>query len=351
MRVLKLNENKFFKKPIRVNKYINKEILKYSIGTNLYMNGFKNFYKKIKDGTFRNLSSISICFEDSTRFEDLKLCEENVRSMLYELRENLKEDEEIPLLFIRVRNLEQFKSFIVETEGECLKLITGFIFPKFNSKNGQAYFEVLQKLNKEKKEIFYGMPIIEDEKVLYKESRIEELVKIKEIIDRNEELILNVRVGGTDFSSKFGLRRTKENTIYNIGVVNDCLVDILNVFSRAEEGYVISAPVWEYFSKNIESEEMKGFIREIKMDKENGFIGKTIIHPFQINIVNALYAVTFEEYIDAIGILEAKEGVFKGYGDNKMNEAKPHTNWAKRILKRAEIYGVLNEGIDFKDII
>lgn len=351
MRVLKLNENKFFKKPIRVSKYINKEILKYSIGTNLYMNGFKNFYKKIKDGTFRNLSSISICFEDSTRFEDLKLCEENVRSMLYELTQNLKEDEEIPLLFIRVRNLEQFNSFISETEDESLKLITGFIFPKFNSENGQGYFEVLQKLNTEKKEIFYGMPIIEDEKVLYKESRIEELIKIKEIIDRNKELVLNVRVGGTDFSSKFGLRRTKENTIYNIGVVNDCLVDILNVFSRAEEGYVISAPVWEYFSKNIESEEMQGFIREIKMDKENGFIGKTIIHPFQISIVNALYTVTFEEYTDAIGILEAREGVFKGYGDNKMNEAKPHTNWAKRILKRAEIYGVLNEGIDFKDII
>lgn len=34
-----------------------------------------------------------------------------------------------------------------------------------------------------------------------------------------------------------------------------------------------------------------------------------------------------------------------------MNEAKPHTNWAKKILKRAEVFGVLNEGVEYKDLI
>lgn len=349
MRLLKLNENKFFKKPVKKDKYMSKEILKYSIGTNLYMNGFKNFYKKIKDGSFKNLSSISICFEDSTREEDLKLCEKNVQSMLLELSK--EEKEEIPLLFIRVRNLRQFQSFINEIRDSALKLIAGFIFPKFNSENGEEYFKILSKLNKEKNEIFYGMPIIEEKKVLYKETRIEELLKIKKIIDKNKELVLNIRVGGTDFSSKFGLRRSRENTIYDIGVVRDCLSDILNIFLRAEEDYVISAPVWEYFSNDVDSIEVRSFIKEIKMDKENGFIGKTIIHPMQIEIVNSLYVVTFEEYMDAIEIIEAKEGVFKGYGDNKMNEAKPHMNWAKRILKRSEAYGVLNKGISYTELL
>ena len=31
-----------------------------------------------------------------------------------------------------------------------------------------------------------------------------------------------------------------------------------------------------------------------------------------------------------------------------MNEVKPHYNWAKKILYRAEIFGVLREGIENK---
>ena len=34
-----------------------------------------------------------------------------------------------------------------------------------------------------------------------------------------------------------------------------------------------------------------------------------------------------------------------------MNEIKPHTNWAKKILKRAEVYGVFNEGSDFVSLL
>ena len=36
-------------------------------------------------------------------------------------------------------------------------------------------------------------------------------------------------------------------------------------------------------------------------------------------------------------------GVQKGYKDNKMNEVKTHTNWAKKIVGRAVIYGVFEE--------
>ena len=353
MEILNMVNKKFLVEPKKVHKYIDKEILKYSIGTNLYTNGFKNFCKKIVDGEFLNLGSISICFEDATREEDLGICEENVMIMLQGLIKWKEKNPNayIPLMFVRIRNLEQFKSFTKNIDRESLMLITGFIFPKFNSENGKEYFEYLRELIKDTNEVFYAMPIIEDEKVIYKESRLEELIKIKNIIDEYKDIVLNIRVGGTDFSSKFGLRRSKESTIYNIGVVNDCLIDILNLFSRQDSEYVISAPVWEYFSSDLNSQEMIGFIKEIKMDKENGFIGKTIIHPLQINIVNALYAVTFEEYTDAKGVLEAKDGVFKGYGDNKMNEAKPHTNWAKKILKRSEVFGVLNEGVEYTNLL
>ncbi|MGL4848741.1 MAG: HpcH/HpaI aldolase/citrate lyase family protein [Clostridium sp.] len=343
----------FYKKPKSFNKYSDKRLLAYSLGTNLYMNGFKNFYQKIVDGEFNELGAISICFEDATCESDLKICTENVFYMLGELvkwREK-NSDRRLPLMFIRVRNLEQFESFTREIDKESLRLITGFTFPKFSKNNGQAYFDILNKVSKENNEIFYAMPIIETKEVIYKETRLEELIKIKEIIDRNKEKILNIRVGGTDFSSKFALRRSKEKSIYDIRVVMDVLVDILNMFGRAEADYVLSAAVWEYFSLDKNSEEIKGLINEIKLDKENGFIGKTIIHPLQAKYINALYAVTYEEFLDAKEILGKKDGVFKGYGDNKMNEVKPHTAWAKEILKKAEVFGVLNEGYTYENLL
>ena len=48
------------------------------------------------------------------------------------------------------------------------------------------------------------MPIIEDAEVAYKETRMIELMGIKKILDKYRDLVLQVRVGGTDFSSVFG---------------------------------------------------------------------------------------------------------------------------------------------------
>ena len=51
---------------------------------------------------------------------------------------------------------------------------------------------------------------------------------------------------------------------------------------------------------------------------------------------------TKEEYTDAVNILGSETGgVFKGESGNKMNEVKPHTNWATKIYMRAQAYGVI----------
>ena len=49
----------------------------------------------------------------------------------------------------------------------------------------------------------------------------------------------------------------------------------------------------------------------------------------------------------------SKQDKFKLFwkkGD-KMNEYKPHYKWAKKIMKLAYIYGVLNEGVDYNELI
>ena len=53
-----------------------------------------------------------------------------------------------------------------------------------------------------------------------------------------------------------------------------------------------------------------------------------------MKFVNALMAVTKEEYDDACQILGTGGGVVKSSGGNKMNEIKPHTNWAKKVYNR-----------------
>lgn len=345
------DERIFFKRPKEFNKKTNKEILKYAVGANLYMNGGKNFSEKIILGDFNSIGTITICFEDAARDSEVKAFEENVINNLEKLLKYIDNNEEVknnlPLIFFRVRNYSQFINFTEKLIKEYFKYITGFVFPKFNSENGEKYLELTKELSMKNNEILYAMPILESEEIIYKESRLEELIKVKNLINSYKDIILNIRVGGTDFSSKFGLRRSVNSSIYNIKVVTECLSDILNIFLRESENYVVSAPVWEYFSEHINSKEIKGLLKEINLDKENGFCGKTVVHPSQIKYVNALHAITYEEYIDAKNIVGeiTDGGVFKGYGGNKMNEVKPHHNWAKKILYKAEVFGVLREDI------
>jgi hypothetical protein len=165
-------------------------------------------------------------------------------------------------------------------------------------------------------------------------------------------------------------------TIYDIGVIRDCVTDILNLFGREDNGFVVSGPVWEYFKSDrvlkpqlrmTPFQEMMGkdglrlrmsylnryvdgLIREVAYDKENGIIGKTIIHPSHLQPVQSMYVVTHEEYIDAASIIannQGELGVMRSEYANKMNEIKPHLNWSRRIMNRSKIFGVLHEKHNF----
>ena len=63
--------------------------------------------------------------------------------------------------------------------------------------------------------------------------------------------------------------------------------------------------------------------------------------------MNALYAVTKEEYHDALQILDVSGGVAKSQAGNKMNEINPHRSWAERIISRAQAYGVIEDGTEY----
>ena len=315
-----------------------------------------------------------MCFEDACKEELVPEAEDNVIRLLDALGEAVKEGkikyEEIPLIIFRVRNVEQFHRFSARLTKERVHFVTAFNFPKFNRANGEEYFSHLEALNEQFGEVIYGMPILEAHEMAYLETRIPELMGVKEILDRHKRLVLNVRVGGTDWSSVFGVRRGINYTIYDIMTVSDCLKDVLNVFAR-DNDYSVSGPVWEYFRANKDmkfteipksinqslfkrdiliNDAVDGLLRELLLDRANGFIGKTIIHPTHIPYVNGMLAVTREVYNDACQIMDTSGGVIKSESGNKMNEIGPHRCWAEKILMRAKAYGVIADESKYTDL-
>ncbi|MCL2807814.1 MAG: HpcH/HpaI aldolase/citrate lyase family protein [Coriobacteriia bacterium] len=356
----------FVEAPVEFNKYTDLALLRYCLGATMYMPGTRDFAKEILHKKYPGLTSMVMCFEDACREVDIPAAEDNVLKLLDTLSQYLENGviryADIPLIVFRVRSPEQFRTFCARIKKEHLRLITGFNFPKFNTQNGLQYFSYLKELNSRyPSENVYGMPILESREMAFIETRMAELLEVKRILDAHRSLVLNIRVGGTDFSACFGVRRTTTHTIYDIITVSDCLKDILNVFAR-DNNYSVSGPVWEYFRVSRESkfkslsssvhdslfrreplvnEEVDGLLQEILLDQANGFIGKTVIHPTHIPYVNGMLAVTREEHEDALQVLQREDGVVKSKNGNKMNEVNPHRIWAEKLYMRAQAYGVI----------
>lgn len=368
MRHHKHNSNyNFISKPIEFDKYTERELLQYCLGATMYTPATRDIYQLIITKKRNELTSLVMCFEDAIQESQVPEAEINILSffdkLVIAINDKVVDYADLPLLIIRVRNFEQFVDFTSKLKKEHMKFITAFNFPKILSTNAKDYFDHLVHLNDKFGDIVYGMPILESPDIVYIETREKELYEMQRVLINYSKYILNIRIGATDFSSLFGIRRRIQHTIYDIMLVRDAISDILNCFTRSDIRFVVSAPVWEYFDNNEEfnihynenyitdiishkpvfNTALDGLIREILMDKENGFIGKTIIHPTHIKYVNALYSVTQEEYEDALQILRTDGGVIKSTNNNKMNEINPHRSWAKKTLALAKVFGVVKD--------
>ncbi|MEH7305027.1 HpcH/HpaI aldolase/citrate lyase family protein [Neobacillus drentensis] len=374
----------FFQKPQTFSKYSNRDLLSYGLGATLYMPATRpNIHQEILSKKHEGLTSIVIDLEDAVGDNEVTDAEAKLINELVKLNGELNKGflsyTDLPLMFIRIRNLEQFKR-VTEQLADAIKLLTGVVLPKFSSETGEELLMEVRRIHTEQHP-FYAMPILETAKVIQKETRMEELTSIKALLDRYRDNILNVRVGATDFCGLYGIRRSADTTVYDIAVLRDCISDIINVFQRFDSPYVVSGPVWEYFSTKkrmlkpqlrrtpfrerygdeglkmrakLIDEHMDGLIQEILMDIANGLTGKTIIHPSHIKVVQALNVVSYEEFIDASTIIKAATGeigVMKSKFANKMNEIKPHYYWAKKTILKSQLYGVLHEEFTTIDLI
>lgn len=347
---------------------------------------------RVRKQAQRGVTSMVLCLEDAIPDSDVELGEKNVVETLTEQHEAAIADAADgvdaadaangaghpgPLLFLRVRRPDQLAD-LADRLGPALGALTGFVLPKFGPENGLAYLDAISDASSKHGRRLFAMPVMESPQITHEETRMQALSWCQSVLNSRRENVLAVRIGATDLSAVYGLRRSRELTVYDVRVVAQVITDVVNRLGRADgTGFVITGPVWEYFSggervfkprlrqslfeqhqaselrTQLISRDMDGLIREVELDKANGLTGKTVIHPTHVSAVHALQVVTHEEYADALDVLgsEGRGGVAtSGYG-NKMNESKPHTAWAERTHLRARVFGVARPDITFVEIL
>jgi citrate lyase beta subunit len=324
------------------------------------------------------LMSLVCCLEDAIRDDEVDDAEVN---LAHQLRRFADEEPDGPLMSIRVRHPDQIYR-MAERLGDAMRVVSGFVLPKFRpDESGRAGVQAVHDIAAATALPVYAMPVMETPEIAHAETRLPTLVQIRHLLDQFKDRVLAVRVGVTDLCGWYGLRRPAELTAWDLGLISTTLTDIINVLARRDRGgYVISGPVWEYFTggervlkpllrespfadhdpngrilrRKLVRDALDGLIREILLDRANGLTGKTIIHPSHAAAVHALSVVSHEEYSDAVVIAadaNGAGGVLRSAYANKMNEVRPHFAWAQLTLLRAQMFGVAAEGVTFVDFL
>lgn len=314
-------------------------ILYYSVGALLYAPANKeNIANSVINERFGKKFSLALCLEDTINDNFVLEAEHKLVHSINTIYTALeKKTFYLPKIFIRVRNHTQIPR-LTDALGQSIELITGYIIPKFSVDTADLYIKEITAANEKTGKNLYVMPIYESSSIIDLKHRYEILYKLKNSLSEIESLVLNIRVGGNDLCHFFGFRRHSDESIHRIGPISNIFSDLVTVYGS---DYVISGPVWEYYSG---SNWQEGLINEINDDKLCGFTGKTIIHPNQIPVVNNAYAVSESDFNDARSIAEWNENsdllVSASASRERMNEYKTHINWAKRTLFLAQTFGV-----------
>lgn len=311
------------------------------------------------------VSSI-ICLEDSIADDDVEHATQNVVAALKRLDAAPVGG---PLRFLRLRSPEGVAP-LFDAVGDAWRALDGVVIPKFGATTAVAW---LAALDAHVPDLPF-MPVLEDASVLDQGQRVETLRMIRSELDARRERVLVVRTGTTDLSGLLGLRRSADQTIYDLAAVVDCFVSILGMFGTAG-AYIVSGGVWEYFQHGkalwkpqlresvfpsdarsvrttLIATGVEQLVRETLLDLANGFLGKSVIHPRHVGIVDACHVVSAEQHRDALDVLGRSGGGARSSPDaNKMNEAGPHRSWAERTIRRAHDFGVLRDGCGLADLL
>lgn len=362
----------FYKKPEAFDNTTKKNQLRYALGATLYLPATKYIAPYLLEKRYSHLTSFVMCFENLIEERNINIAEKTLLNTLRTLKmaenENRINKDELPLFFIHVRDPLQFERLyeILIKEKDIISYISGFFLPKFNSNNADVYLSTVKKIRLIS-EYIYALPIIESKEIISLASRISELITLEKTIFEYRDMILGIRIGGSYINSVLGVNSLEAMSIYDVGITASIIYDIINSFiNLSYEDIAIYSSSWDKkitsfqtvskssnaFDQNkviynhafTHDPSLDGFIREILLDKLNGCVGKTVVYPNQISIVNALYSVERKDYELALSINSSNEPSLN-YGEQINNKI-----WSNKILSLSKIYGVLNENYSAVDL-
>lgn len=222
-----------------------------------------------------------------------------------------------PYIFVRPRGPGSLKT-IMKLKGS--QLIDGVILPKCSLGTLEMYLNTLRHCDT----LF--MPSIEGATLCDKT----ELCALRTKLLPYRRRIILMRFGAEDLFAALGLRRLRERSLYDYIAPAALIGEFIALFKSA--GFAIAAPVYPFF------DDPDAFAKEAARDLEEGMISKTIIHPSQIDPIEALYRVNRAQHHEACKILDSTTAVSGEHG--AMLEKSTMSPWARQILLRSELYGI-----------
>lgn len=201
-----------------------------------------------------------------------------------------------------------------------IEAVDGFVLPKFGLDNARQWLQPLEKT------AFAFMPSIEGKELFDRH----ELMKLAALLVPFRERIPVVRFGLEDMLRQLGMARDCDTPLYGLVAPAQVIGNFITVFKP--RGFGVSGGVYKCY------ENSDGFRKEVEADLRQGLLGKTIIHPSQIGIVEEMYKANRDELAQAENIVNAASNVSGFHGI--MLERPTQLPWAQTILKRAALYGV-----------
>lgn len=317
--------------------------MKYALGTLMYCPGDNDkIADKLLNNRFPNLNIMVMCLEDSILIQNLDHATDVLEESLKKMSEAVKSDKSIklPLIFIRIRTPDHLES-CAKRFFRYRNVLTGFVMPKYDHTVSEQYRRIINSIPYQK---FKFMPILESAVLIEAPNRKKELIKLRDDL-LSTRGVMGVLLGGNDLCNYFGIRRSVNRTIYDIGVIRDIISDVVCVLGR---DFLINGPIWEYFDCPGWD---TGLRNEAEMDKTNGLFGKSCIHPKQLDIVADTIKVDAVDFEDAEDIInwDRDAGVVKGLHSGRMNEVATHQAWAEKVYAIGKLYGVKGQLNNTKD--
>ncbi|MFG1929936.1 HpcH/HpaI aldolase/citrate lyase family protein [Mycobacterium sp. NPDC048908] len=365
----------FFRAPEELATDADRDLLAMALGATLYMPADRpDLAATVARRAKAGVCSMVLDLEDAVDDTSVDSALDNAVAVLDTLAETQQATQ--AMIFVRVRGPKCIGR-IAESLSVGGEALTGFVIPKFSAHSGERFLSAAAEAARVLHKSLYCMPVLESAALAYRQTRDAELAAIADVLANHRDSVLALRIGATDMSGIFGIRRDRDLTIYDVRVIADVIGDIVNYLGRADDtGYVITGPVWEYFADHerlfrtmlrttpfaehdavrfrdqLVSRDLDGLLRELSLDRANGMHGKTVIHPSHVPAVHALAVVTHEEYRDALDVVSTEAGgVRRSEYRNKMNEPRPHRIWAQQVLRRARVFGVAHKGVSFVDLL